>query len=249
MDHDQHCFVAMAWGDTQTEHDELQGWYGEVIKPAIVDCGFEPRLAFEEQGSHRITDDVREHLAHDGMAIFDLGGVPSNKPPNPNVMYELGIRHAFDLPSIILAHREQDIPFDVAETRVIWEQRHFGTMQLHREKLKGFIQAAKSGDFFKPMATVRRAELLASASPSDSVAAEVREIKQIVMRLSEAQQVSNRTRGSALLGEALANFFSTDRLSSRNQSLEEAAAEFRNTPWTLAGFPTDAPVVGKKETK
>jgi hypothetical protein len=62
------------------------------------------------------------------MVIVDLGGRHPEDPPNPNVMYELGIRHAFGLPLVIMAWEGQKLPFDVSNQRAITARRDFMDM-------------------------------------------------------------------------------------------------------------------------
>ena len=44
-DHTKHCFVAMAYGETEADHELLDGWFREVIRPVIAELGYEPQLA------------------------------------------------------------------------------------------------------------------------------------------------------------------------------------------------------------
>ena len=90
------------------EPDEIrwfQGWYHTVIEPVVVASRYIPVLSATEDQPGAINDEIRAHLAFDPMVIVDLGGHKSDDPPNPNVMYELGIRHAFGLPLVIMAWR------------------------------------------------------------------------------------------------------------------------------------------------
>ena len=58
---------------------------------------------------------------------MDLGGVSPADEPNPNVMYEPGIRHALDLPHVIMAWKGQRLPFDIGHQRAIMEDRQRST--------------------------------------------------------------------------------------------------------------------------
>jgi hypothetical protein len=60
-----------------------------------------------------ITTQIVLHLIDDAMVIADLAG------HNPNVFYELAIRHAFRKPVIQLGQSGQDIPFDVSGLRTV----------------------------------------------------------------------------------------------------------------------------------
>ena len=85
-------------------------------------------------------------------------------PPNPNVMYELGIRHAFGLPLVIMAWEGQRLPFDVSNQRAIMGARGLLDIDATKQRLNSFIRAAEEGKFYNPMEAVgREAELEATS--------------------------------------------------------------------------------------
>src|SRR3954466_10487539 len=96
--HERHCFIVMPFGRDTAEQKWFRGWYEVVIKPAIIEAGYEPKLSAAEEQPGAINDEIRTHLALDPMVVVDLGGAEPEDEPNPNVMYELGIRHALGLP-------------------------------------------------------------------------------------------------------------------------------------------------------
>lgn len=158
-DHDDHCFIAVPHGKSDDEHERIQGWVAQVMLPVAEHLKLRAEISVRHGAPTAITPEIREHLAFDKLAFFDLGGSAPTDPPNPNVMYELGIRHAFDLPSVVLAWKGQVLPFDISEHRLIIGERHFGTIESHRQRLLEFAQAALNGDFFKPMHAVRVARM------------------------------------------------------------------------------------------
>ncbi|MFO0882763.1 MAG: hypothetical protein U0894_01005 [Pirellulales bacterium] len=60
-----------------------------------------------------ITSQVIQHIVEDQLVIADLTG------SNPNVFYELAIRHAIRKPLVQLIQKGEKIPFDVAGMRTI----------------------------------------------------------------------------------------------------------------------------------
>jgi len=60
-----------------------------------------------------ITSQVIQHVVEDQLVIADL------TERNPNVFYELAIRHAIRKPLVQLIKKGEQIPFDVAGTRTI----------------------------------------------------------------------------------------------------------------------------------
>jgi tetratricopeptide (TPR) repeat protein len=86
--------------------------YAEIIKPAIAQNGMEPIRADEERVGGSIHKPMYERLILCDYAIADITGA------NPNVYYELGIRHAVRPRSTVLLFAEGTLlPFDVAPLR------------------------------------------------------------------------------------------------------------------------------------
>lgn len=185
--HEKHCFVVMPTGIDPEDKRWFSGWYHVVIKPAIEEVGLLPILAAHEEQPGAINDEIRTHLAFDPMVVVDIGGVDAEEPPNPNVMYELGIRHALGLPMVMMAWKGQRLPFDVNNQRAIMESRDLLDLDTNKTRLVTFIRAALEGRYYRPMEAVGRLATIQAASASlgeDSVlgalAQEVRDLKQIL---------------------------------------------------------------------
>jgi hypothetical protein len=161
------CFVAMPFGRTPEEAGIYKEWYEGVLAPAIKEAGYKPFLSAAQNAPIKITDDIRAHLVSDPMAVFDLAGLRVEDLPNPNVMYELGFRHAHDRPSVILGWSGQLLPFDISEQSAILEARAVGSIRRVHDRLVECIQNAAAGLYYKPMETVRRTERLDQATSGD----------------------------------------------------------------------------------
>jgi hypothetical protein len=192
--HDRHCFVVMPSGRTPSEIRWFKGWYEVVIQPAVSAAGYEAKLAAAEERPSAINDEIRAHLAFDPMVVVDLGGISPDADPNPNVMYELGIRHALSLPLVMLAWKGQRLPFDVGNQRVIMEGRELLDLETSRTKLVNFIQSAAAGFYYRPMEAVGRVATLdvASAALSEdsllgALVHEVRDLRAIVLASTTAR--------------------------------------------------------------
>jgi hypothetical protein len=152
-------------------------------------------LAAAEEQPGAINDEIRSHLAFDPMVVVDLGGYEADDSPNPNVMYELGIRHAFGLPLVMMAWEGQALPFDVSNQRVIMEPRDLLALEVNKKKLVSFIKAAEEGKYYRPMEAVRRHAQIEQAFASlgdesllGALAYEVKNLREIV--------IANNTRRS-----------------------------------------------------
>lgn len=177
------CFVVMPFGRDPEEQKWFRGWYEVVLSPAILATGYEPVLSAGEEQPGAINDEIRAHLAYDPMVLVDLGGFERADEPNPNVMYELGIRHALGLPVVIMAWDGQRLPFDVSNQRVIMQDRAFLDIEVNKRKIIAFIQAAAEGKYYKPMDAVGRMATIAAASESlgkdDLLSALVQEVQDL----------------------------------------------------------------------
>ena len=173
----------MPFGRDDEQQIWFKGWYKEVVKPAVVAAGYEPILAVATDAPSLITEEMLGHLAFDPMVVIDLGGMTVADEPNPNVMYELGIRHAFGLPHVLMAWKNQRLPFDISMQRVMTDDRRPLFYSDIRDRLATFIKSAANGLFYKPMDSVGRLakiQALATAGHDDvmqSIAIELKEIQ------------------------------------------------------------------------
>ena len=118
------CFVIMPFGNAALNSDrrrQLDLLYEGLIKPAVESVRI-PGRADDRIVCHRgdaeprpgeIIAHIVENLVEADIAIADLTG------RNPNVFYELGVRHAVNDNTILLADSEEDIPFDLRGQRLI----------------------------------------------------------------------------------------------------------------------------------
>ena len=97
-----HAFVAMPFGrklgpDGRTEVDFNAIWR-QLLKPALEHAGFEAFRADEEQRAGDIRVDMFQELLAADLVLVDL------TIPNPNVWYELGVRHALRERGVVLVY-------------------------------------------------------------------------------------------------------------------------------------------------
>lgn len=132
------CFVIMPIG-TQTiggitiTEDKLREKYSYIIKNAILKANpsLEVIRADEELNPSSISNDIFTKLMHSRYVIADI------TYPNPNVFYELGIRHAIR-PGTILIREKVDfsIPFDISHLRHLEYTQEPSGMDRLAEQLK-----------------------------------------------------------------------------------------------------------------
>src|SRR5438132_9340552 len=110
-------FVLMPFGrkmDAGGRVTDFDAVYHKVIVPAVEAAGLEPVRADEEKIGGTIHKPMFERLMLCHYAVADITGA------NPNVFYELGIRHALRPRSTVILFVEGTvIPFDIALVRGI----------------------------------------------------------------------------------------------------------------------------------
>lgn len=111
---DKTCFYITPIGDDGTEERRHANMMlKHVVRPVFEAAGFKVVRADEIAKTGIISQQVFEHLAKARICVADLSF------HNPNAFYELGVRHAFLLPTIQLIHKSKKIPFDVSQGRTI----------------------------------------------------------------------------------------------------------------------------------
>lgn len=136
------CFVIMPisdQGDYPSGH--FTKVYEQIFKPAIIDAGYEPFRVDEDQMSTPIIGKIFKGLRFCPVAICDL----SNK--NPNVLYELGIRQAYDQPVVLVKDEKTTNIFDVSGINTVMysSSRLYETVMDDRKKISAAIKATVNG--------------------------------------------------------------------------------------------------------
>ena len=106
------CFVIMPISDPDGyTSGHFRRVYEDIFKPAITAAGFEPKRADDVLETNLIQLDLLRRLLEAPMAICDLSS------RNPNVLFELGLRQAFDKPVAIVQEEGTPKIFDISPLR------------------------------------------------------------------------------------------------------------------------------------
>ena len=113
-DNAQVCFFIAPIGEPNTPTRERSDRVlRHVVQAGVARFGYEAIRADAIAEPGIITSQVIERVVDSPLVIADLTG------HNPNVFYELAIRHAFRKPYVQIIERGHTIPFDVSAARTI----------------------------------------------------------------------------------------------------------------------------------
>ncbi|WP_237132369.1 hypothetical protein [Pseudohongiella sp. O18] len=108
------CFIIMPIADMEDyEAGHFNRVYTHLIKPACIKAGFNPIRADDVVSSNYIVIDILSKIVESEMVLCDLSG------RNPNVLYELGVRQAFNLPTVLIKDIKTNKIFDIQGLRYI----------------------------------------------------------------------------------------------------------------------------------
>ena len=167
----------------------------EIFREAIEFAGFEANLVSDADDSGIIHKRIIQNLYENPIVVCDVSG------KNPNVMFELGMRLAFDKPVIIVKDNKTSYSFDTSSIEHIEYPRdlRFSKIVEFKQKLADKIKAtcerAKSDQnyttFLKHFGEFKVAKLeKKEVTGSEFIIDELRSIKMAVRRL-ERFKLSN----------------------------------------------------------
>jgi hypothetical protein len=148
------CFVIGPIGDELAEagsekrkawEDAIEIWE-TVIAPACASVGLNPLRADRISDAGEITEQTFLHLRDDDVVIADL------TQANPNVMYELGLRHTKNKLTIQIGEAGR-LPFDVTVIRTTRFVRTPHTLNQARDRLAEALRTGLAGGFQPVTAT------------------------------------------------------------------------------------------------
>lgn len=119
------CFVIMPIGSGEA-YEVYLNRYLNIIKPAVESVTRSGGHAYDSvradfiSSTGSINRTVLEHLYNADVVIADLTDL------NPNVFYELGVRHSLRNGTILLALKGTKLPFDISDLKVIFYEDKVG---------------------------------------------------------------------------------------------------------------------------
>lgn len=145
------CFIICPIGEEETptrkRSDQL---LRHLYEPVANKCGYETVRADKISKPGIITRQIIERIIESPLVIADL------TDHNPNVLYELALRHAIRKPLVQVIQKGQQLPFDIAATRVIYvDYPDPDSMANAKMELEKQIKAVEedAGNFDNPIST------------------------------------------------------------------------------------------------
>ncbi|OON72450.1 hypothetical protein [Streptomyces tsukubensis] len=165
----QRCFVVGPIGDPHAAHGSPEreayehnlGIFEQVIAPACEKYGISTVRADSIAHAGDINEQICRHVVESDLVVADVSG------GNPNVMYELGLRHITGKPTIHIGETGQ-LPFDIASIRTIRYQRSRSHLAGARKEIEGALEAGLR-DGFELLTPARVLRGLQSGDGSSSV--------------------------------------------------------------------------------
>jgi hypothetical protein len=118
--------------------DEFNALYREVIKPACELFGYECIRADDIYRNGLIINDITASIREASVVVADI------TPNNANVFYEVGYSHAIKKPTILLAEKDRELPFDVSAFRTVFYENTIGGKTQVEERLKKHLGSLSS---------------------------------------------------------------------------------------------------------
>ncbi|MDD5064166.1 MAG: hypothetical protein PHQ35_05325 [Phycisphaerae bacterium] len=145
------CFVISPIGDDDSDirrrSDKI---LRHIIKPVCEELGFSAYRADQMTQPFLISQGVMRELITADLVIADLTGA------NPNVYYELAVRHFIGKPVVQLIEKGESIPFDVSDVNTIKiDHTDLDSVHSAKERLAAFVgDGMKSYSYQNPISGV-----------------------------------------------------------------------------------------------
>lgn len=187
------CFVIMPIADMDGyEPGHFSRVYEHLIKPACFKAGYEAHRADMVAASNYIIIDILRKIVESDLVICDLSG------RNPNVLYELGVRQAFNLPTVLIKDQITPRIFDIQGLRCA-DYRHslrVDEVQKEQETIRtAIIETAEKPNDFNSMIqllSLNPAPLPSRVELSNDTSVILQSLKSIASRLSDIEAAPTR---------------------------------------------------------
>lgn len=159
MSQPRKCFIVSPIGpDGSPIRENSNNVFNKIIKPVTEQFDYIPKRADTNDKIGIITKEIINEIISSDLIIVDLTNL------NPNVMYEIGISHTIDKPTILMKNKRDDknpLPFDTQNHNTIFYD--LDNFDDAKKRLKNQIEAIeKDSETYNPIDIMTRSEILSS---------------------------------------------------------------------------------------
>lgn len=194
---DKQCFIITPIGDEISDERRHADMVQSVaVEPALKYLGYTVHRADQSDDPTMINDHVFNMLVDAAICVCDLSFL------NPNVFYELGVRHAIQKPVIHIAQEGTRIPFDNAGHRVTFFNRSdiHSLRRLH-DALKEQVRYIESADYRLSNPFTQALGRVALADSGDSREQLMAELIQRVGLLEQRRSSTGQDVAAGIMGQ------------------------------------------------
>ena len=172
------CFIITPIGNENSEvFRKAKGVIESTIKPVLREYGFaDIKPAYEINVSGMINTQIINRIVNDDLVVANLTG------NNPNVMYELCLRHVVAKPIIHICENGTILPFDIKDSRTIFYENDMLGVEELKNKLRSFMDNLSYTDDYtdNPIYTARKYDNLLK----DTQGTETNELLKLLISIS-----------------------------------------------------------------
>ncbi len=212
------CFVVMPIGSGEMYEDYLNR-YENIIKPAIDGLKIDSKQVYKsvradfvsQTGS--ITRTILDYLFSSDVVIADLSDL------NPNVFYELGVRHSLRNKTILIAAKDTKPPFDVGDLKIIFYENKIGGEKKVIPEIQAILRRFAESEEQIDSPVLQAIPKLLFPLADYSLEMEIKELKATVSFLEEFSEATRWNLPTADVDEIINLFLARDNsVSAKNKS-------------------------------
>lgn len=222
------CFFVSPLGeDGSPERERSNDVMKYIIEEGLDPLGYRVTRADLTNKAGDITEQIVSELLNADLVVADLSD------HNPNVFYEVALRHAFGKPIIHMIHKGQRIPFDIAQQRtVFYDNKNLTSVYAARASIHAAAkEIIEGGEGYKVVSPVTRAvdtdQLRQSGDPERLAIADIKD--QLSLLRAELHELSKGpTSVRRLVGDHRAWLLREQSDGSFSSSPEDVSAQSSN---------------------
>lgn len=171
------CFIITPIGKKDSEtYRKTEGLLESVLEPVLEKNNYEVQVAHRISESGSINNQIITRLESSDLVIANLTEL------NPNVFYELGLRHAIGKHVISIAENGTNLPFDVNDQRTIFFENDIaGTSELQSNLQIAVNSITSSEEVDNPFYDAMRVSQIKEKIDSSKSEVEGESINEIIM--------------------------------------------------------------------